>query len=221
MLVRQPIRSTTILSIRRQGRVVMAGDGQVTQGDEILKATARKLRRVYNDQVLVGFAGSTADALALLTRFEAKLEQHHGNLPRSVVELGKDWRTDRVLRYLQAFLLVADARDTFMVSGGGDVVEPEEGIAAIGSGGPIAKAAALALIRNTRMDARSIAEQAMTIASETCIYTNRVITYDELAAPENGGDRTILRSAEDKAIADATGARGTPAPTRTKHKKGK
>ena len=217
--MRRLIRSTTILSIRRDGRVVLAGDGQVTQGDEILKATARKLRRVYNDQVLVGFAGSTADALALLTRFEAKLEQHHGNLARSVVELGKDWRTDRVLRYLQAFLLVADARDTFLVSGSGDVVEPEEGVAAIGSGGPFAKAAALALVRNTRLDARSIAEQAMTIASETCIYTNHVITYDELTEPENTVEQPVLRSAEDRAIADATGARGTPAPANAKPKK--
>jgi ATP-dependent HslUV protease subunit HslV len=175
-----PIRSTTILCVRRDGHVVMAGDGQVTQGDEILKSTARKLRRVFNDKILVGFAGSTADALALMTRFEAKLEQHAGNLRRSVVELAKEWRTDRVLRYLQAFLIVADAAETFIVSGGGDVVEPEDGVAAIGSGGPIAKSAALALIRNTALDAREITAQAMAIAAETCIYTNGVVTVEEL-----------------------------------------
>lgn len=179
--MRQTIRSTTVVAIRRDGRVVMAGDGQVTQGDEVLKSGAKKLRRVYHDRVLVGFAGSTSDALALLARFEAKLEQHNGDLARSVTDLGKDWRTDRVLRYLQSVLLVTDGRDTFQVSGSGDVVEPEEGVAAIGSGGGIAKAAALALIRNTNLDARSIAEQAMTIAAETCIYTNRAISYDELA----------------------------------------
>src|SRR5215471_17491152 len=125
----QRVRSTTVLCVRRNGKVVMAGDGQVTQGDEILKATAKKLRRVFNDRVIVGFAGSTADALALMSRFEGKLEQHHGNLSRGVVELAKEWRTDRVLRYLQAFLIVADERNTFLVSGGGDVVEPEHGVA--------------------------------------------------------------------------------------------
>lgn len=184
--MKRQIRSTTILCVRRNGKVVMAGDGQVTQGDEIVKATARKLRRVFNDRVVAGFAGSTADALALLTRFEAKLEQHHGNLPRSVVELAKEWRTDRVLRYLQAFLIVADASDTFLVSGGGDVVEPEYGVAAIGSGGPIAKAAALALIRNTKLDARGVVEQAMKIAAETCIYTNDAITIEEMDSQESG-----------------------------------
>jgi ATP-dependent HslUV protease subunit HslV len=176
------LRSTTILCVRRNGTVVMAGDGQVTLGDEILKAGAKKLRRVYQDRVLCGFAGSTADALALLTRFEAKLDQHHGNLARSVVELAKDWRTDRSLRYLQAFLIVADTETTFLVSGSGDVVEPEENVAAIGSGGPIAKAAALALLHNTKLGARTVVEQAMAIASETCIYTNSMLTFEELPA---------------------------------------
>jgi len=178
------IRSTTVLCVRKKGAVVMAGDGQVTFGDEVMKSTANKLRRAFNGRVLCGFAGSTADALALLTRFEAKLEQHHGNLARSVVELARDWRTDRVLRYLQAFLITADLESTFLVSGNGDVVEPEEGVAAIGSGGSIAKAAALALMRNTNLNARTVVEQAMAIASETCIYTNGVLTFEELPGPE-------------------------------------
>jgi ATP-dependent HslUV protease, peptidase subunit HslV len=181
------IRSTTILCVRRNGSVVMAGDGQVTLGDEVMKATAKKLRRLFNDRVLVGFAGSTADSLALLARFETKLEQHHGNLPRSVVDLAKDWRTDRVLRYLQAFLIAADSEATFLVNGSGDVVEPEDGIAAIGSGGPIAKSAALALIRNTKLGARDVVEQSMTIAAETCIYTNAVISFEELPAVSGAG----------------------------------
>ena len=214
------IRSTTVVAIHRGGRVVMAGDGQVTLGDEVVKSTAKKLRRVYNDQVLVGFAGSTSDALALLTRFEAKLEQHHGDLTRSVTELGKDWRTDRVLRYLQSVLLVTDGRDTFLVSGSGDVVEPEVGVAAIGSGGGIAKAAALALVRNTSLDARSIAEQAMTIAAETCIYTNRAITYDEMAEPVSTSEPApVVSPVEDQAIAKTTGELDTAAPAKTKPKK--
>jgi ATP-dependent HslUV protease subunit HslV len=178
------IRSTTVLCVRKNGAVVMAGDGQVTFGEEVMKATAKKLRRVFEDRVLCGFAGSTADALALLTRFEGKLEQYHGNLARSVVELAKEWRTDRALRYLQAFLITADAETTFLVSGSGDVVEPEEGVAAIGSGGPIAKAAALALLRNTDLAARAVVEQAMAIAAETCIYTNAMLTFEELPGPE-------------------------------------
>jgi ATP-dependent HslUV protease subunit HslV len=181
------IRSTTVLCVRKNGVVVMAGDGQVTFGEEVMKATAKKLRRVFEGRVLCGFAGSTADALALLTRFEAKLEQHQGNLARSVVELAKDWRTDRVLRYLQAFLITADAESTFLVSGSGDVVEPEDGVAAIGSGGPIAKAAALALLRNTDLEARPVVEQAMAIASETCIYTNGVLTFEEIPEREQAG----------------------------------
>src|SRR5277367_6949055 len=174
------IRSTTILCVRRGGKVVMAGDGQVTLGQEVLKASARKLRRLYNSKILAGFAGSTADAFALFARFEAKLEQHNGNLARSVVELAKEWRTDRVLRHLEALLLVADIGATFLVSGNGDVIEPDESIAAIGSGGPFAKAAATALIENTKLGAKEIAEKAMKIAGEICIYTNENISYEEL-----------------------------------------
>lgn len=179
--MRNKIRSTTILVVRRDGRVVMAGDGQVTIGQEVLKASARKLRRLYKDRILAGFAGSTADAFALFSRFESKLEQHSGNLSRSVVELAKEWRTDRVLRHLDALLLVADADVTYIVSGNGDVVEPDEPVAAIGSGGGFAKAAATALIENTALDARSIAEKAMRIAGQICIFTNENVTYEELA----------------------------------------
>lgn len=174
------IRSTTVICVRRDNKVVMAGDGQVTLGHEVLKGTAKKLRRLYNDKILAGFAGSTADAFALFSRFEAKLEQFNGNLPRSVVELAKEWRTDRVLRHLEALLLVADTKNTYLVSGNGDVIEPDEGISAIGSGGPFAMSAALALLRNTKLSARHIAEQAMAIAGKICIYTNDVVTYDEL-----------------------------------------
>jgi ATP-dependent HslUV protease subunit HslV len=151
------IRSTTILCVRRDDKVVMAGDGQVTLGSEVLKASAKKLRRLYGGKILAGFAGSTADAFALFSRFETKLEQHNGNLPRSVVELAKDWRTDRILRHLEALLLVADTKDTFLVSGNGDVIEPDDSIASIGSGGPYAKAAATALYENTNLTARQIA----------------------------------------------------------------
>jgi ATP-dependent HslUV protease subunit HslV len=158
----------------------MAGDGQVTFGQEVLKASARKLRRFYSDKILAGFAGSTADAFALSGRFEGKLEQYGGNLPRSVVELAKEWRMDRALRHLEALLLVADASTTYIVSGNGDVIEPDEGVAAIGSGGPFAKAAAVALMDNTDLSARAIAEKAMAIASKICIYTNDTVTYEEL-----------------------------------------
>jgi ATP-dependent HslUV protease, peptidase subunit HslV len=175
------IRSTTVICVRRDNQVVMAGDGQVTLGGEILKGTARKLRRLYNDKILAGFAGSTADAFALFSRFESKLEQFNGNLPRSVVELAKEWRTDRALRHLEALLLVADDKNTYLVSGNGDVIEPDEGISAIGSGGPFAMAAALALLRNTTLSARQIAEQSMAIAAKICIYTNETVTYEELA----------------------------------------
>ncbi|HXA51591.1 MAG TPA: ATP-dependent protease subunit HslV [Candidatus Acidoferrum sp.] len=174
------IRSTTVIVVRRDNKVVMAGDGQVTFGNEVLKSSARKLRRLYNEKVLAGFAGSTADAFSLFARFESKLEQFNGNLPRSVVELAKDWRTDRVLRHLEAMLVVADATNTYLVSGNGDVIEPDEGIVAIGSGGPFATAAATALIRNTKLGARAIAEQAMQIAGKICIYTNDNVTYEEL-----------------------------------------
>src|SRR5271167_1809440 len=143
--MKRRIRSTTVICVRRDDKVVMAADGQVTLGHEVLKATAKKLRRLYNDKILAGFAGSTADAFALFSRFEAKLEQFNGNLPRSVVELAKEWRTDRVLRHLEALLLVADTKNTYLVSGNGDVIEPDDGIVAIGSGGPYAMAAARAL----------------------------------------------------------------------------
>lgn len=179
--MKERIRSTTILCVRRDGKVVMAGDGQVTLGQEVLKANARKLRRLYNNKILAGFAGSTADAFALFSRFEAKLEQFNGNLSRSVVELAKDWRTDRMLRHLEALLLVADNANTFIVSGNGDVIEPDDQIAAIGSGGPFAKAAATALIQNTAMEAGEIAKKAMEIAGRICIYTNESIVYEELA----------------------------------------
>lgn len=175
------IRSTTILCVRRDGKVVMAGDGQVTLGNEVLKAGAKKLRRLYKDKILAGFAGSTADAFALFARFEAKLEQHSGNLSRSVVELAKDWRTDKALRHLEALLLVADPVNTFIVSGNGDVIEPDDDIAAIGSGGPFAKAAATALMENTKLGARAIVEKSMKIAGQICIYTNENVVYEELA----------------------------------------
>ncbi len=158
----------------------MAGDGQVTLGQEVLKASAKKIRRLYNDKILAGFAGSTADAFALFGRFESKLEQHNGNLSRAVVELAKDWRTDKALRHLEALLLVADVNNTYILSGSGDVIEPDDGIAAIGSGGPFAKAAASALSRHTKMEARKIAEVAMEIAGEICIYTNDKVTFEEL-----------------------------------------
>lgn len=158
----------------------MAGDGQVTLGNEVLKSGAKKLRRLYKDRILAGFAGSTADAFALFARFEAKLEQHSGNLPRSVVELAKDWRMDKALRHLEALLLVADGENTFIVSGNGDVIEPDDNIAAIGSGGPFAKAAATALLENTELGARSIVEKSMKIAGQICIFTNENVTYEEL-----------------------------------------
>src|SRR5438552_3594308 len=176
----EKIRSTTVICVRRDNKVVMAGDGQVTLGSEVIKGTARKLRRLYNDKIMAGFAGSTADAFALFSRFESKLEQHNGNLPRSVVELAKEWRTDRVLRHLEALLLVADTQNTFIVSGNGDVIEPDEDVAAIGSGGPFAKAAATALIENTKLSAKEIVEKAMAIAGKICIYTNETVSFEEL-----------------------------------------
>jgi ATP-dependent HslUV protease subunit HslV len=174
------IRSTTILCVRRDGKVVMAGDGQVTLGSEVLKASAKKLRRLYNGKVIAGFAGATADAFALFARFEQKLEQHNGNLARSVVELAKDWRTDRMLRHLEALLLVADVGATYIVSGTGDVIDPDDSIAAIGSGGAYAKSAAAALFENTKLSAREIVEKSMTIAGKTCIYTNDNFVFEEL-----------------------------------------
>jgi ATP-dependent HslUV protease, peptidase subunit HslV len=174
------VHSTTILAIRHNGRAVMAGDGQVTLGDAVVKHTARKIRRLYNDKVLAGFAGSAADSFALFARFEAKLEQYRGNLERSAVELARDWRTDRVLRRLEAMLIVMDRESTFLLSGNGDLIEPDDGIVAIGSGGGYALAAARALARATPLDARAIAESAMTIAAGICVYTNANITIEEL-----------------------------------------
>ena len=175
------IRSTTILCVRRNGQVVLAGDGQVTMGSEVLKSGAKKLRRLYNNKILSGFAGSTADAFALFGRFEGKLEQHSGNLPRSVVELAKEWRTDRMLRHLEALLLVADAQSMYIVSGTGDVIEPDSPVAAIGSGGAFAKCAAIALLENTTLGAREVVEKSMKIASDVCIYTNDTLAFEELS----------------------------------------
>ena len=174
------IRSTTVLCVRRDGKVVMAGDGQVTLGESVIKHTAKKIRRLYQEKILAGFAGSTADAFSLFGRFESKLEQYHGNLSRAAVELAKDWRTDKYLRHLEALLLVSDHTTTFLLSGQGDVIEPDGGIAAIGSGGPFAQAAATALADHTQLGARAIAEEAMKIAGKMCIYTNDNFTIEEL-----------------------------------------
>ncbi|MBV9483963.1 MAG: ATP-dependent protease subunit HslV [Acidobacteria bacterium] len=174
------VRSTTVLSVRRNGQVVLAGDGQVTLGESVIKHSARKIRRLYQDKILAGFAGSTADAFSLFSRFEGKLEQYHGNIGRAAVELAKDWRTDKYLRHLEALLLVCDREQTFLLSGQGDVIEPDGGIAAIGSGGPYAQSAAQALTEHTQLSAREIAEQAMKIAGKMCIYTNENVTLEEL-----------------------------------------
>jgi ATP-dependent HslUV protease, peptidase subunit HslV len=180
----EKIRSTTVVSVRRNGTVVMAADGQVTLGEGVIKHTAKKIRRLYNDKILAGFAGSTADAFSLFARFEAKLEQYHGNLGRAAVELAKDWRTDKILRHLEALLLVSDVTQTFLISGAGDVIEPDGGVAAIGSGGPYAVAAARALAENTDLPARKIAEEAMKIAGKICIFTNETFTIEELSDVE-------------------------------------
>jgi ATP-dependent HslUV protease subunit HslV len=174
------LHGTTILAVRLRDRAVLAGDGQVTLGDRIVKHSARKVRRLYGDRVLAGFAGSAADSFALYSRFESKLDQFHGNLERSVVELARDWRTDRVLRRLEAMLLVLDQSHTFLLSGTGDLIEPDDGLAAIGSGGAYALAAARALARHTDLDARRVAETAMQIAAEMCIYTNASVAIEEL-----------------------------------------
>jgi ATP-dependent HslUV protease subunit HslV len=176
------IRSTTILSVRRGGQLAVGGDGQVTLGESVIKAKARKIRRLYGEKIVAGFAGSTADALSLFSRFEQKLEEYHGNLSRAVVELAKEWRTDRALRHLEAMLLVADDKSTYLVSGNGDVIEPDDGIVAIGSGSPYALAAARALAKHTQLGARDIVREAMTLAAEMCIYTNGEITIEELPA---------------------------------------
>jgi ATP-dependent HslUV protease subunit HslV len=174
------IHATTILAVRHKDRTVLAGDGQVTLGNTVVKQGAKKIRRLYNDSVLAGFAGSAADSFALFSRFEAKLEQYRGNLERSAVELARDWRTDRLLRRLEAMLIVADRRTTFLLSGTGDLIEPDDGIVAVGSGGPFALAAAQALARHSALDARQIAEAAMQIAGNICIYTNGTLTIEEL-----------------------------------------
>jgi ATP-dependent HslUV protease, peptidase subunit HslV len=174
------IHATTILAVRHDGRTVLAGDGQVTFGTTVMKQGARKIRRLYNDSILAGFAGSAADAFSLFSRFESKLEQYRGNLERSAVELAKDWRSDRVLRRLEAMLIVSDRASTFLLSGTGDLIEPDDGIVAVGSGGPYALAAARALVRHSGLNAREIAEHAMAIAGEICIYTNQNLTVEEL-----------------------------------------
>jgi ATP-dependent HslUV protease subunit HslV len=179
---RPRIRSTTVICVRRGNKVVMAADGQVTMGDAVFKHTAKKIRRLYQDKILAGFAGSTADAFSLFSRFENKLEQYAGNLGRSAVELAKDWRTDKMLRSLEALLVVSDINQTFLISGSGDVIEPDEGIAAIGSGGSFALAAARALMENTDLPARDVAEKALRIAGQICIYTNDKLTIEELSA---------------------------------------
>jgi ATP-dependent HslUV protease subunit HslV len=174
------IHATTILSVRHQGKVVMASDGQVTLGQTVVKHQARKVRRLYQDRVIAGFAGSAADGFALFSRFESKLEEHRGNLERAAVELARDWRVDRALRRLEAMLLVADARSMYLLSGTGDLIEPDDGVLGIGSGGPFAMAAARALVRHTTLEARAIVEQAMAIAADICIYTNSRIVLEEL-----------------------------------------
>ena len=174
------IRATTILAVRHNSRTVMASDGQVTLGSTVLKQGARKIRRLHNASILAGFAGSAADSFALFSRFEAKLEQYRGNLERSAVELARDWRTDRLLRRLEAMMVVADSSRTFLLSGTGDLIEPDDGIVAVGSGGPFAMAAARALVHHSALDARQIVEEAMTIAADICIYTNRNLTIEEL-----------------------------------------
>ena len=173
-------RGTTILSVRRNGKVVIGGDGQVSLGNTIMKGNARKVRRLYKNQVIAGFAGGTADAFTLFERFEAKLEQHQGNLTKAAVELAKDWRTDRILRKLEALLAVADAEASLIITGNGDVVQPEHDLIAIGSGGNYAHASALALLQNTELSARDIAEKSLTIAGDICVFTNQFKTVEEL-----------------------------------------
>jgi ATP-dependent HslUV protease, peptidase subunit HslV len=181
------VRSTTVICVRRGDSVVMAADGQVSIGNTVMKGTAKKIRRLYQDKVLAGFAGSTADAFSLFARFEVKLEQYAGNLGRAAVELAKDWRTDKMLRQLEALLIVCDAKQTFLLSGNGDVIDPDEGIATIGSGGSFALASARALMENTNLSAREIAVKSLKIAGDICIYTNTQMTIEELKseAPAN------------------------------------
>jgi ATP-dependent HslUV protease, peptidase subunit HslV len=174
------IHGTTVLCVRKDNKVVLAADGQVTLGEGVIKHSAKKTRRLYNDKIVAGFAGSTADALSLFARFENKLQEYHGNLARGAVELAKEWRTDRSLRHLDALLIVADAKGTFLLSGNGDVIEPDDGICAIGSGGPYALAAARALAKHTKLSAKDVAQEAMRIASEICIFTNSNFSIEEL-----------------------------------------
>lgn len=176
----EQFRGTTILSVRRGSQVVIGGDGQVTLGNTVMKGNARKVRRLYKDQVIAGFAGGTADAFTLFERFESKLEMHQGHLVRAAVELAKDWRTDRMLRRLEAVLAVADSKSSLIITGNGDVIEPEESLIAIGSGGPFAQAAARALLENTELSAVEIVRRALTIAGDICIYTNNNLTIEEL-----------------------------------------
>lgn len=173
-------KGTTILCVRRDGKVAIAGDGQVTMGNTVLKHNAKKVRTMYDNKLIAGFSGATADAFTLFERFEAKIESYRGNIKRAAVELAKDWRTDKILRRLEALLIIADKEHTFIISGTGDVIEPEDGVAAIGSGGPYAQAAAKALFENTNLPAREIVEKSMKIASNICIYTNEHITIEEL-----------------------------------------
>ena len=174
------VRSTTVLLVRKDAHVALAGDGQVTLGETVMKASAKKVRRLYNDQIVAGFAGATGDAFSLLTRFEAKLEQYHGNLERAAIELSKEWRTDKMLRHLEALLVVADSKSSFLLSGNGDVIAPDEGVLAIGSGGSYALAAARALLKHTDLPAKEIAVEALRIAGEICIYSNQNIVVEEL-----------------------------------------
>lgn len=174
------VRSTTVLLVRRNGRVALAGDGQVTMGETVMKSGAKKVRRLYNDKILAGFAGATGDAFSLLTRFESKLEQYHGNLERAAIELSKEWRTDKILRHLEALLIVADDKSSFLLSGNGDVIAPDDGVLAIGSGGSYALAAARALIKHTELAAGDVAREALAVAGDICIYSNQNIIVEEL-----------------------------------------
>lgn len=174
------IRSTTVLLVRKNGEIAMAGDGQVTLGETVMKANAKKVRRLYNDRVLVGFAGATADAFSLLSKFEGKLEQYQGQLERASIELTKEWRTDKYLRHLEALIIVADKKDSFLISGKGDVISSDEGLLSVGSGSMYALAAARALVKHTELSAREIAEEALQIAGQICIYTNNEIILEEL-----------------------------------------
>lgn len=174
-------RGTTILCVRKNGKVAIAGDGQVTFGSTVLKHNAKKIRRMYNDKIVAGFSGATADAFTLFEKFESKIEAYRGNITRAAVELAKDWRTDKVLRRLEALLIIADKEHTFIISGNGDVIEPETGIAAIGSGGPFAQAAATALYENSDLPVKELVEKAMRIAASICIYTNEMITIEEIS----------------------------------------